>query len=46
METGQFWQQAAAVNRRTSVDRQLLSQLSALERNLVTAGLERGDAQA
>lgn len=45
METGRFWQQADAVNRKTSVDRQLLSQLSVLEGNLVTAELDRGDAQ-
>ena len=45
METGRFWQQVRAVNRRTSVDRHLLSQLSALEHNLVTAGLDRGNAQ-
>ena len=45
METGQFWQQTDTVNRRTSVDSQLLSQLSSLERNLVTAELGRGDAQ-
>ena len=45
METGRFWQVAGAVNRKTSVDRQLLSDLSALERDLVAAGQERTDAQ-
>ena len=47
METGQFWQheRAAGINRKTSVDRQLLSQLSALEGNLVAAELDRSDAQ-
>ena len=38
METGRFWEQADAVNRRTSVDSQLLSDLAVLERNLVKAG--------
>ena len=46
METGRFWQEAGAVSRRTSVDRQLLSQLSALERNLVAGRLDRGAAQS
>ena len=47
METGQFWRQADAdaVDRRTSVDRQLLSDLAALERVLVAAGLNRAAAQ-
>ena len=45
METGRFWQQARAVDRRTSVDRQLLSDLAALERDLVAAGLDRAAAQ-
>ena len=45
METGRFWQQADAVDRRTSVDRQLLSDLAALERDLVAAGLDRAAAQ-
>ena len=45
METGQFWQKARAVNRTTSVDRQLLSALAALERDLVAMGLERSGAQ-
>ena len=46
METGQFWQQAPDVNRKTCVDRQLLSDLAALERDLVDSGLDRTDAQA
>ena len=45
METGRFWQQADAVDRRTSVDRQLLSDLADLERDLVAAGLDRAAAQ-
>ena len=45
METGRFWQQAGAVDRRTSVDRQLLSDLAALERGLAEAGLDRAAAQ-
>lgn len=45
METGRFWRQAAAVDRRTSVDRQLLSDLAALERDIVAAGLDRAAAQ-
>ena len=45
METGRFWQQAEAVDRRTSVDRQLLSDLAALERDLAAAGLDRAAAQ-
>ena len=45
METGRFWQQADAVDRRTGVDRQLLSDLAALERDLVAAGLDRAAAQ-
>ena len=47
METGRFWQQedARAVDRGTSVDRQLLRDLSALEHNLVAAGMDRSAAQ-
>ena len=45
METGRFWQQTGAVNRRTSVDRQLLSDLFALERDLVELEMDRSDAQ-
>ena len=46
METGQFWLRSDTVNRRTSVDEQLLSDLAALERDLVNGGLERAAAQA
>ena len=45
-ETGRFWQQASTVNRRTSVDRQLLRQLSALERSFVAAGLDAAQPRA
>ena len=45
--TGRFWQepQANEVDRKTSVDRQLLSDLAALERDLVSADMSRPDAQ-
>ncbi len=46
IETGQFWLKAVAVDRKTSVDQKLLSDLDFLERDLVAAGLERGAAQA
>ncbi len=45
-ETGQFWTQAPAVDRKTSVDQKLLSDLSFLERDLVNGNLARGAAQA
>ena len=45
METGQFWTNARTIDRKTSVDRQLLEDLSALETSLVLAGMERPDAQ-
>ena len=45
METGKFWQNEKGVNRETSVDKRLLSQLAQLERGLVEAGLERLIAQ-
>ncbi len=45
METGQFWQQAPTVDRKTSVDRQLLNDLAALEQDLVGERLGRPDAQ-
>ena len=45
METGRFWQQASSVDRRTSVDRQLLVDLAALEHDLVTMGLDHSGAQ-
>ena len=46
IETGQFWAQATAVDRKTSVDQKLLSDLAALERDLVKANLARSAAQA
>jgi hypothetical protein len=46
METGQFWTQAPTVDRKTSVDQQLLSDIALLERDLVNANLHRADAQA
>lgn len=45
METGQFWLHSDKVNRKTSVDEQLLSDLAALERDLVGGGLDRAAAQ-
>ena len=47
METGAFWESplAAAVDRRDRVDQQLLSDLAALERDLLDDGLPRADAQ-
>ena len=47
METGHFWRQeeARTVDRGTSVDRQLLRDLSALEGSLVALGLDRSAAQ-
>jgi hypothetical protein len=45
METGQFWLRSDKVNRKTSVDEQLLSDLAALERDLVGTGMDRGAAQ-
>ncbi len=46
IETGQFWAQATAVDRKTSVDQKLLSDLAALEHDLVKANLARSAAQA
>ena len=46
METGQFWTHAPAVDRKTSVDQKLLSDLSHLERDLVQGNLARNAAQA
>ena len=45
MATGQFWRNEPRVNRKTGVDHQLLSDLSTLERDLVTVGLPRIEAQ-
>src|SRR6185437_5489264 len=41
METGQFWSHTTEIDRKTSVDHQLLSDLAALERDLVVSGLTR-----
>ena len=46
IETGQFWAQVPAVDRRTSVDQKLLSDLAFLERDLVAGNLARNAAQA
>lgn len=46
METGQFWLKAKGVDRTNAVDQQLLSDLAALERDLVSADLGRAEAQA
>lgn len=46
IETGQFWAQAPVVDRKSSVDQKLLSDLSFLERDLVADNLTRGTAQA
>ena len=45
METGEFWRQARAVRRGTCVDRQLLSDLGALEGDLLAKELDRPSAQ-
>ena len=45
METGQFWEKAPQVNRKHSVDQRLLSDLSALERNLKHHSMPQSDAQ-
>ncbi len=45
METGEFWRQNPHVDRSDSVDRRLLKDLTALERDLVHAGLVRDEAQ-
>jgi hypothetical protein len=48
METGQFWLQpkAKVVDRKTSVNQQLLDDLEALEQDLVKTRLDRSAAQA
>lgn len=46
METGQFWTKTKQVDRKTAVDQQLLSDLAALERDLVSANLVRDEGQA
>ena len=45
METGQFWQNEPSINCKTGVDQQLLSDLGALERDLVAEGLGGPEAQ-
>lgn len=45
-ETGQFWAKVPVVDRKTSVDQKLLSDLAFLERDLVDSNLARGAAQA
>lgn len=45
-ETGQIWSQAPVIDRKTSVDQKLLSDLAFLERDLVAGNLARGAAQA
>lgn len=46
VETGHFWDQVKAIDRKTSVDQKLLSDLAFLERDLVGANLARNAAQA
>ena len=46
IETGQFWLKTATVDRKTTVDQKLLSDLNHLERDLIEGDLERGAAQA
>jgi hypothetical protein len=45
MESGEFWLRTDAINRKTTVDQQLLLDLAALERDLVLGEIERGTAQ-
>jgi len=46
IETGQFWTQVPTVDRKTSVDQRLLSDLASLEHDLVDGKLARSAAQA
>ncbi|MGE4449108.1 MAG: class I SAM-dependent DNA methyltransferase [Azospira sp.] len=46
IETGQFWAQVPVVDRKTSVDQKLLSDLGFLEHDLVAGNLARSAAQA
>ncbi|WP_223305738.1 HsdM family class I SAM-dependent methyltransferase [Comamonas thiooxydans] len=46
IETGQFWAQVPTVDRKTSVDQKLLSDLAFLEHDLVASNLARAAAQA
>ena len=45
METGQFWSRSHGIDRRTSVDGQLLRDLNTLESILVQDGLSRDETQ-
>lgn len=45
-ETGQFWRQMPKIDRKSSVDQRLLSDLAHLEHDLVEMGLDRHAAQA
>ena len=45
METGQFWSHSHGIDRKTSVDGQLLRDLDILERNLMQDGLSRDKTQ-
>lgn len=46
IETGQFWTLVPTVDRKTSVDQKLLSDLAFLEHDLVTSNLARAASQA
>lgn len=46
LETGQFWERVPQIDRKSSVDGRLLSDLAHLERDLVNTGLDRHAAQA
>lgn len=46
MVTGQFWEQVTTVDRKTSVDQKLLSDLAFLESDLIRENLAQGTAQA
>ncbi len=46
LETGQFWHQMPQIDRKSSVDQRLLSDLAHLERDLVEMELDRHAAQA
>ena len=46
IETGLFWERVTTVDRKTSVDQKLLSDLAFLERDLVDADLAHSAAQA
>ncbi len=46
LETGQFWARVPAIDRKTSVDQKLLSDLAFLERDLIDGNMNREAAQA